>query len=228
MQIGGDEYQVRLVLEEDFRDLHRWVRLDDFGRWTVDGTGLVGEWLEKSPSIFLKEKIHGPYLWQIRVTRLAPNDAFLKRFQDSKWGQGHDPLHMYNFNFWLRADDPEGGDFFERYPEKLGTGWNGMGDDYWNSFYTTVVWGTENNYVRLRRGPGYEMVQDVHDTVPHLAYDEPHLFTFVLFEGRVRMYFDQQLVYDHEEASMYEAGYIGLCVWLATIRFEEMRIYRFV
>ena len=227
VRIGDDEYRVRRVFAEELASLDHWVQLDGYGRWSAHDGSFSGEWLSHSPSLFFREKIVGDYLWQTTVTRLRPDQAFVQRFLASKWGKGKDPLSMYNFNFWLRARAPDGGDFLQQYPTKLGTGWNGMGDDYWHSLYTTVVRSEEHNWVRLRRSPGYVKVRDVADVVPFLPYDEPHRVTFVLRSGHVKMYFDDKLVYDHEDPAPYPSGHIGLCVWLCIVRFEDMVLYRF-
>ena len=227
MNLGGEDYEVSLELEAELADLSRWRALEPHGRWTAEDGGIVGEWLEKSPSIFFDENISGDYVWQVAATRLEPDAAFIRRFDESKWGRGQDPARTYNFNFWLRADSPDGGDFLRQYPAKLGTGWNGMGDDFWLSYFNTVVWGAEDSWVRLRRGPGYEMVEDVHGALPLLGYGERHEFTFILRRGRVRFLFDGRPVYDHEDPEPHEAGHIGLCVWLCRMRFDRMRLYRF-
>jgi len=227
MMLGGEKLRVRLELEEELADLSHWRCLDEFGKWTAEAGGIVGEWVERSPSIFFDGKIESDFLWQVTAAREKPDEDFVRRFTASKWGGGVDPAFKYNFNFWLRADSPSGGDFFGEYPAKLGTGWNGMGDDHWRSYFTTVVRSPGEDWVRLRRSPGYVMVEDVHGVVPHLPYGEAHEFTFLLREGRVKMFFDDRCVYDHAEPGMYEAGYIGLCVWLARVRFSGMRLYRF-
>lgn len=229
VRVGDDEYRVRLALVEDFQTLDRWRQVEEHGRWRVEHKALIGEWLEKSPSLFLKKKIEGDYLWQIKTTRVRPDQAFRRRFASSTHGRGHEPERMYNFNFWLRADSPNAEDFFRMYSRKLGTGWNGMGDDYWNSLYTTIVWGPldRSKWVRLRRSPGYKKVRDISGVLPYLPYDEPHVFTFVIRKGRARMYFDDKRVYDYEDHHLYEAGYIGLCVWHCVMRYEEMKLYDF-
>lgn len=228
LKLGDDAYSVRLELAEDFHDLERWLPAEADGRWTASADGMTGEWLRNSPSIFLREKVHGDYLWQIKARRIQPDPAFLERHEASNHGRGKDPVQRYNFNFWLRADTPDGKDFFETYTEKLGTGWNGMGDDYWNSFYVTVVRDSQGSRVRLRKSPGYRQVLESFGVVPYLPYGEEHTYTFLIREGRVKMYLDQTRVFDCEDAEIYESGYIGLCVWLAVVRFEQMRLYRFV
>jgi hypothetical protein len=227
MKIADDHYDVQPAWNEEFNDLSRWRTLDQDGRWIAQNGSLVGEWIRKSPSLFFNEKIHGDYLWQMTATRLGPDEEFIRRFSATKWGAGVDPRALYNFNFWLRVNDPQGGDFFAEYPQKLGTGWNGMGDDYWKSLFTTIVRGVDNsNWVRLRKSPGYEKVEDVADQIPLLNYDEPHQYTFVLHRGRVRMYFDDRRIYDYADPSPMESGHIGLCVWLCKMRFENMTMYR--
>lgn len=228
IRLGDDEYRIRLMLAEDFNTLDRWRRADSNGLWTVRDHGLVGEWFEASPSIFLKDKIEGDYLWQITATRIQPEPPFLKRHEASTHGQGKDPAQRYNFNFWLRADTPDGEEFFGAYTRKLGTGWNGMGDDHWTSLFVTIVRASEGSRVRLRRSPGYQMALESFGVVPFLAYGQMHTYTFVLREGRVRMYLDHTRVFDYEDPDLYASGYIGLCVWLTVVRFEKMRVYRYV
>jgi hypothetical protein len=226
--VGNHTYQVEPLLVENFENLERWVTLEQDGKWEVKNGGLEGEWLQASPSIFLKEKITGDYLWEVEVTRLETDAAFLERYTATKWGKW-DPREQYNFNFWLRADVPPNspGDFFSEYPKYLKTGWNGMGDDHWHSYFTTVVWNPEDNWVRLRRGPGYELRQDVHNVAPFMPWGEKHKFTFVLQGSRVRCYVDDRtLVYDYEDPAGYREGHIGLCVWLCKVRFEKMRVWR--
>jgi hypothetical protein len=63
--------------------------------------------------------------------------------------------------------------------------------------------------------------------VPHLPYNEPHVFSFALRRPTIRMYFDEVLVYEYADPAWYESGYLGVCVWLAVVRFEEMKLYRF-
>ena len=136
------------------------------------------------------------------------------------------PAVTYNFNFWLRAASPDGGDFLAAYPSKLGTGWNGMGDDYWRSLYTTIVRKADDNWVRLRRSPGYVMVHEAKGIIPPLAYGRPHRFAFSLTAGRVRMYFDETRVFDYTDDQPHTHGHIGLCVWMCIMRFERMRLYK--
>ncbi|HYF50205.1 MAG TPA: hypothetical protein VEJ63_12420 [Planctomycetota bacterium] len=229
IRIGSDEFSGEAVLYEKFSDLRRWRTLENHGGWTPGTDGLLAEWLEKSPSLFLKEKISGDYLWQTRLSRLSPDEEFLRRFQASSHAKGADPERFYNFNFWLRADAPPAETFFDAYPKYLGTGWNGMGDDHWHSLFNTVVWwdkGNPDNWVRLRRSPGYEKMRDIQGIVPHLPYGEPHEFSFALQGGRVRMYFDETLVYDFADERAYASGYLGFCVWLCRIRYHEMKLYR--
>jgi hypothetical protein len=227
--VGRDAYEVELELDEPFTDLARWTARENHGRWRAGPDGLVGEWLSDSPSLFLNRPIAGDYLWQVRATRLPPSHDFNTRFQASKHSKGEDPALKYNFNFWLRAATPDGGDFLAAYPSKLGTGWNGMGDDYWRSYFTTVVRDPKDNWVRLRRSPGYECVEDIHDVLPHMPYGEPKLFTFVIRDGHIRFYADGVTLWDHQMADThaYHEGYIGLCVWLCTVRFDRMKLYRF-
>ena len=145
LTLGDDEYDADLLLREDFHHLDRWWAGEDHGRFSAEGGGLRGEWLRASPSLFLRQPVEGDYLWTLRATRLEPDAAFVERFRASKHGRGADPAGSYNFNFWLRAGAPDGGDFLQAYPTKLGTGANGMGDDYWRSLYCTVVRGRASN-----------------------------------------------------------------------------------
>jgi len=229
LHIGNDQFHGELALHETFADLNRWIAFESHGRWTPGKDGLLAEFLEKSPSLFLKEKISGDYLWQTRLERVAPSAELLECFRTSKHANGADPAWFYNFNFWLRADAPPGETFFEAYPKYLGSGWNGMGDDHWHSLFNTVVWwdkGTPDNWVRLRRSPGYEKMRDIQNVVPHLPFGQPHTFSFALQSARVRMYFDETLVYDFTDAQPYASGHIGVCVWLCAIRYHEMKLYR--
>jgi hypothetical protein len=226
--VGDDQYVVRPLLREDFEDLSRWRQMEEHGRWRVEAGGLIGEWVSDSPSLFLRQRIEGDFIWQVRATRVAPDEAFLRRFSANHHAAGAEALHKYNFNFWLRANTPDGEDFLEAYPRKLGTGWNGMGDDYWNSLFTTVVWNPDGSWVRLRRSPGYRLERDCPDALPHMRYGEPREFTFAVDRGRVRMYVDGRRIYDYAAEGLPEAGYIGLCVWLCKMRFEHMRIYQWL
>jgi hypothetical protein len=229
-QLGGESYQLEPLLTENFANLDRWTALEQDGKWEVKNGGVEGEWLRQSPSLFFKQKIAGDYVWEIEATRLPTDEAFLGRYKATKWGTC-DPREQYNFNFWLRADVPPGspGDFFEEYPKYLKTGWNGMGDDHWHSYFNTVVWNPQDNWVRLRRGPGYELRQDIHNVVPFLPWNEKHKFTFAIEGGHVRCYFDEaKLVYDYVDPQPHREGYIGLCVWLCKVRFESMRVWRIV
>jgi hypothetical protein len=187
----------------------------------------VGEWLKESPSIFLNDPVEGDYLWQITATRLEGDADFAQRFAATKWGAGIEPRRLYNFNFWLRAADPAGGDFLGAYPKHLHTGPNGMGDDYWNSYFITVCYDPNDNWMRLRRGPGYEKRQSVHNVVPFMDYDQPIRFSFLLRQGHVLAYFGSKPIFDYADPSPYRAGHVGLCVWLDRVRFSEMRMYRF-
>jgi hypothetical protein len=226
IRIGEHTYSVSAP-SQDLSDLVRWRALESDGLWTACEDGFTGEWVRNSPSLFFSEKIAGDYLWRTKVTRLEPGAAFTERFSASKFGAGKKPDELYNFNFWLRADAPPGEDFFGTYPTKLGSGWNGMGDDYWRSYFTTVVRGVDGEWVRLRRSPGYAKVREARGVVPDLPYNEPHVFSFALRRRAVRMYFDETLVYEYADPAWYESGYVGVCVWLAVVRFEEMRLYRF-
>lgn len=232
LDIGGDRYAVRPWLGDELADLARWRQLDDYGAWrslpaTAPYPGIVGEWIEESPSLFFNQRIEGDYLWQVRATRLRTDDAFHRRFARHKDTAGVEPAGKYNFNFWLRVDSPDGEDFWQAYPRHLGQGWNGMGDDHWNALYNTVVWNLDDQWVRLRRSPGYVMVAESTDVVQHLPYDEPHLFTFALqpSAGRVRAYYDNQRIYEYTDPGLPQAGYIGLCVWLCKMRFDAMKLY---
>ena len=228
LTIGGDTYGVQLALQEDFETLERWHAPEQYGLWTAQGGGLRGEWLDRSPSLFLRQSVEGDYLWTIDATRLEPDGEFLQRFAASRHGRGADPAVTYNFNFWLRADTPDAGDFFQAYPAKLGTGWNGMGDDYWRSLYCTVVRKADDDWVRLRRSPGYQMVREARGIVPLLPYGQAHRYAFALHRGHVRMYFDEQRVYDYDDSDLYPCGHVGLCVWMCVMRFERMRLYRMI
>lgn len=266
VHVGGDRYPVRPWLGEELADLRRWRQLDRHGRWRAavaspaSPGGIVGEWISDSPSLFFDQRIDGDYIWQVRATRLRPTEtssdgAFLQRFHACKHARGCDPLFKYNFNFWLRVDTPDAGaaeaeDFWRAYPRQLGHGWNGMGDDHWQSLFNTVVWNGPSaddpglpagatgvaadgsNWVRLRRSPGYVQICEAVDLVPHLPYDEPHVFSFAVGRGRVRMYFDDRRIYDYRDAdgaaALPGAGYIGLCVWLCVMRFDAMRLYEWV
>lgn len=140
------------------------------------------------------------------------------------------PQTLYNVNFWLRADVPvadeqDGGDFLSAYSRHLGSGWNGMGDDHWRSYFCTVVRHGESNWSRLRRGPGYEMLCDTTDVVPPMEYDQPRDFAFVVSDRQVRAYCDDRLIFSHEADRIYSGGYIGLCVWMCAMRFEDMKLY---
>jgi hypothetical protein len=225
IEVGGEQLQGRLILREDFRDLNRWVQCENDGAWTAGPDGLRAEWQRNSPSLFLREKVAGDIFWRVRVARLAPTPEFLTAFKQSKHTQGSDPLVFYNFNFWLRTDSPDRGDFMAQYPTKLGSGWNGMGDDFWHSYFTTVVRNPTENWVRLRRGPGYEKMCDVNDIVPHLPYDQPHTFSFLIRRGVVRGFFDGRELYRYADSAPHSAGHIGLCVWLCTVRFSELELY---
>ncbi|MEX0777852.1 MAG: hypothetical protein WD042_19295 [Phycisphaeraceae bacterium] len=242
-EIAGDRYAVRPLRDRELADRARWRQLDDHGRWSSEPvTGaIVGEWISDSPSLFFDQRIEGDYIWQVRVARLKPDAAFLARFAANKHAQGCDPRTKYNFNLWLRADSPPGSgeNFLQAYPKHLGTGWNGMGDDHWQSLFNTVVWngpstghalGGLTNWVRLRKSPGYVQVCEAIDVVPHLPYDQPHLFTFAVSSrlGRVRMYYDACRVYDYADAAIPGAGYLGLCVWLCVMRFDQMRLYQWM
>jgi hypothetical protein len=230
--VGAQTYMVEPRLEENFANLDRWVDRDNNGKWEVKNGGVEGEWITGSPSIFLKEKIKGDFVWEITATRLPHDTALTERFHKTKHGLDGGGLESkYNFNFWIRADAPPGEDFFEAYPKYLKTGWNGMGDDHWHSYFNTVVWGGEGkpDWDRLRRSPGYEMVRDVSGKVPFMEFGVPHKFTFVVAGGHVRLVVDDKTeVYDFADPHPYQEGYIGLCVWICKTRFEGMKVWRIV
>jgi hypothetical protein len=225
ISIAGESIPAQLILRENFHDLNRWQPVDNDGAWTPGRAGLRAEWRRNSPSLFLKQPISGDYFWTIRVARLAPGGEFLRAFGESKHAKGDDPATFYNFNFWLRAASPDGGDFFAQYPQKMGSGWNGMGDDFWHSYFNTVVRNKSADWVRLRRSPGYEKMCDVNGIVPLLPYNEPHTFSFLLRNGVVRGFFDGREMYRYVDPKPHTAGYIGLCVWLCTMQFSEMELY---
>jgi hypothetical protein len=229
LTLGSDTFAVEPLLQENFSDLQRWITLENHGLWTPGANGLTAEWIEKSPSLFLKQKIDGDFLWRTKLSRVPPNAEFLTRFHASKHAAGADPAMFYNFNFWLRAEAPAGEEFLRDYPKHLGTGWNGMGDDHWKSLFTTIVWwdkGTPDNWVRLRRSPGYEKVEDVQNLIAMLPYDQARWFSFALEGSRVRMYVDETKVYDSPAAAGHTSGYIGFCVWHCIMRYHEMSLYR--
>jgi hypothetical protein len=224
--LAGDTYRISPLLSETFKDLDRWIALDPDGRWHAGDGGVTGEWIRNSPSLFLRQQIAGPYLWQVRVTRLRTNASFLERFGASKHTQGASPEAFYNFNFWLRADAPGGGDFLRQYPLHLGTGWNGMGDDHWQSLFCTVVRQGDKSWSRLRRSPGYEMVVDT--ALPAEArYDEPHEYTFVMGEDFVKGYCDGRKFMDLAGPTP-QRGHIGLCVWMCKVHFDNLRLFTLV
>lgn len=221
--LGDDTYNVSQLLSERFDNLDRWVTLESDGDWQSSAGGVIGEWVRNSPSLFLRQKITGPYLWQVRATRLATDAAFEARFRESKHAQGADPADFYNFNFWLRASAPDGGDFIQQYPLHLGTGWNGMGDDYWHSLFCTVVRQNDKSWSRLRRSPGYEMVVDTH-LPADAAYGQPHDYAFVVGDGFLRAYCDGERFMDYH-GPVPATGYVGLCVWMCKVRFDNLRLY---
>lgn len=224
--LGGDTYAVAPLLAERFENLDRWTALESDGRWTADAGGVVGEWVRNSPSLFLRQRITGPYLWQVRVTRLPTDAAFLERFRASKHTAGAEPADFYNFNFWLRAAAPDGGDFLHQYPLHLGSGWNGMGDDHWRSLFCTVVRQKDQAWSRLRRSPGYELVIDT--SLPaEAAYDQPHDYAFAFGDGFVRGYCDGRRFIDYHGPTL-ATGYVGLCVWMCRVRFDHVRFYSLV
>jgi hypothetical protein len=259
MSIGADPYRVRPMLRDELADPARWRALESHGRWSFDHGGITGAWLRDSPSLFFDTKLDRDYVWQVRVTRLPTDEAFLQRFNAYKHAadavSAGGPARKYNFNFWLRADAPAEGwlglsprspgavgtraesrgfedsapatHFFDEYPNRLGTGWNGMGDDHWSSLFQTIVWNPASNWTRLRKSPGYQAVVDVADAVPFMPYDEPRTFTFAVSAARglVRMYRDDRRVYQYEDALVPRAGFIGLCVWLCRVRFDRMALY---
>jgi hypothetical protein len=222
IRLGNDVYQAAPLLSERFENLDRWIALEADGIWQAEDGGVVGEWVRNSPSLFLRQKIRGPYLWQVRVTRLRTDAAFGERFAESKHTQGGTPDRFYNFNFWLRADSRTG-EFLQQYPSHLGTGWNGMGDDYWHSLFCTVVRQGEKSWSRLRRSPGYEIVVDT--ALPAEAdYDQAHAYSFAIEHDRVRAYCDGVRFMDYKGPVPRE-GYIGLCVWMCKVRFDEFRLF---
>src|ERR1035437_616287 len=169
--LGEQTYKIEPLLTENFDNLDRWVSRDTMGKWEAKNHGVEGEWITGSPSLFLKEKLKGDFIWEITATRLTHDKALTDRFHATKHGDDGKGLESkYNFNFWIRADAPPGENFLEAYPKYLKTGWNGMGDDHWHSYFNTVVWDdrgppSAHNWNRLRRSPGYEMVKDIHDVV---------------------------------------------------------------
>jgi hypothetical protein len=226
LALGGESHAVRA--DPSINEPSQWLARESDGAWQWRGEALTGEWLRNSPSLFYRRRITTPYLWQVRVTRLKPDADFERRFAGNKHAQGATPEQFYNFNFWLRADSPDGGDFLEQYPAHLGTGWNGMGDEHWRSLYCTVVHQPARNWCRLRHSPGYRLAEDTTDRVPFCAYDVPHTFHFIVTNDRVRAFCDDQPIFDHRDATIPTQGYIGLCVWLCRARFDEMRLYELV
>jgi hypothetical protein len=262
MSFDGDSYRLRPLLRDELMDPSRWRAFEQHGRWMFNDGGVTGEWLCDSPSLFFDTKIDRDYVWQVRVTRLPTDAAFLQRFNAYKHAANaiDQPERKYNFNFWLRADVPETQagaigesshpcssdaknekhtgqktdpwhpsrtEFFHEYPTRLGTGWNGMGDDHWSSLFQTIVWNPASNWTRLRKSPGYQAVVDVADAVPFMPYDEPRTFIFAVSAARglVRMYCDGRRVYQYADASVPRAGFIGLCIWLCRVRFDQMALY---
>jgi hypothetical protein len=222
IRLGDDQYQAATLLSERFENLDRWIAPESDGAWTVESGGVVGEWVRNSPSLFLRQKIRGPYLWQVRVTRLRTDGAFAARFAKSKHTAGATAETFYNFNFWLRATSSTG-EFLEEYPLHLGTGWNGMGDDHWHSLFCTLVRQGEKRWSRLRRSPGYEMVVDTR--LPADAdYDRPHDYSFAVGEDFVRAYCDGVRFIDYR-GPVPAAGHIGLCVWMCRVRFDQFRLF---
>ncbi|MCL2639815.1 MAG: hypothetical protein FWD53_03125 [Phycisphaerales bacterium] len=233
-KLAQDVYNVELALEENFGNLDRWAIRDEMGKWEVKNGGVEGEWITGSPSIFLKEKIKGDFMWEIVATRLQHDQALTDRFHAIKHGKDGKGLDArYNFNFWIRADAPPGQNFLEAYPRYLKTGWNGMGDDHWHAYFNTIVWDEcqtpPQNWSRLRRSPGYEKMRDAQNIVPFMTYGKPHKFSFVICDGRVKTYIDDTTpVYDFADPQPYQEGHIGLCVWICKVRFEKMKLWRIV
>ncbi|MBA3709390.1 MAG: hypothetical protein H0W83_11310 [Planctomycetes bacterium] len=226
MLLGDDAYQVGPSRVGGYADPALWRVADGDGRWSFADGAISGEWLQRSPSLFLKSEVHGDFIWRMRVRLLAPDPAFVARFRTSAWGSGgRDPADTYNFNFWLCAGSPDGGDFLEQYLGQLGSGANGMGDDHWRSYFSTVVRGPEGEWMRLRRSPGYRKVCDAQGVVPVFRYGVDHEVAFAIVAGRVRAYVDHQRIYDHLDPDPLTRGHLGVCVWLCAVRFHDIAIH---
>jgi hypothetical protein len=227
VRLGGDTYDVGESEPGGYARADLWQAGDAHGRWTFTDAGIVGEWIDGSPSLFLKQELVGDVLLTMRIRRMRPDPACRERILATKWGPRLDLDHHYNVNFWLRARAPDDGDFLAQYPQRLGTGANGMGDESWRSYFSTIVRGPDGEWMRLRRSPGYEKRCDVQGVLPEFAYDRPYDIAFVIRHGRVRAYVDGVRTYDHLDTEPYERGRIGLCVWLCVFRFEDLHIHRF-
>ena len=87
----------------------------------------------------------------------------------------------------------------------------------------------KQNWNRLRRSPGYEMMRDVHDVVPHMPYGMPVKFTFVVSDGHVRLYInDTTQVYDYADPHPYQEGISGCACGFVKRGFEGMKVWHVV
>jgi hypothetical protein len=227
VRLDQDEYRIAPAAPVDWSAAERWIAADGDGRWDFVDGGIEGEWLRRSPSLFLRERIEGDAMWRMRVTRLPTGADFATRYRGLGWAAADpDPANAYNLNFWLRASAADGGDLLASYADHLGTGANGMGDERWRSWFCTVVRCTGGAWVRLRRSPGYEKVRDCAEASPPVAYGLPWDIAFTIVGRRVSAYLDGRRLFAYDDPHPIATGRMGLCVWATRARFDRMRLDR--
>ena len=180
----------------------------------------------RQPSLFLKQRIDGDYLWQITAERVAPDDQALRLFRNSKHWANADPLTKYNFNFWLRVDSPDSGDFFQQYSQKLGTGWNGMGDDP-GARSSTPSSGipTAATGWRLRRSPATRKSKTPERGSPPPLRRAAHLHLRPVPQPHPPLFRSDAHLRPRRTRHVLSRLHRP-CVWLSIVRFSGMKLYR--
>jgi len=209
--------------EETFENLDRWIlRPADHADWRATDGAFVGHWLARFNSLVFDRPIGGDASLEVDI-HVLPFDwsrTLNAREQDdpAAWAaeQARKSAGQKNFNILWMASGPNGEDFHEAFDEWFGKGKMGLAFFRTYFFTLTLLW------ARMRRCPGYELLNDRQDARSEIGED--YRIRIEQSGNRFTYRLNDELVHDVVDPNAYRRGRLGFILSTSHMRVSRLVI----
>jgi len=201
-ELDGRSFRVRLLFEDRFDDLDRWVAETD-GTLTVAGNELAWDCGEKrAGTLWCRERFEGPTIVEYDVVTVSGADNV-------------------NFIFYAHLEDK---DLLETTAERTG-----KYSEYhaFANYIITYLTNFEPRWrIRFRKNPGFQLMSETYSDRPATQGVRQRVTCVFEKDGTMSLYADGRLLHSARDAdNPYRSGYHGFRTWNSVLKYSNFKVY---
>lgn len=199
--VGGDKYQVKWLIKENFMDSN-WKN-----RWEIESTDAIVKVL--NGKLFITDHGIGTTLWN----KMEFPENLIVKYTVRAEGKKED--NKTNFNLFSHAKGIDGKSLVIGKDSKR----TGAYSQYHNvpNYISTFTF----KHSRIRKDPGFILLSDSKESS---VTEKTYQIVYAVSNGRIRYYVDGKKIHDVTDDSPLEGGKVGIRTWDTEAWWDDIEI----